>query len=154
MEILNDFSTSVHRALGEIDPKYMDYPGLVVCGTHAPHDVGEMIQKIRIARETGIPYLGICFGHQLAAIEYARNVMGIKDATSEEFGEGYFVVRRRPEPKIGEFDGESYWSYYDVDLETWKKPPHFITAPFHPEYGSRIDKPHPLLVEYINLCKK
>ena len=41
---------------------------------------------IRYARESGKPYLGICFGMQLACIEFARNVAGIKDATSSEFG--------------------------------------------------------------------
>src|SRR3990167_1004682 len=85
MEILNDFSTSVIRALSEIDKDWESYDGLVVCGTHSPHDVEMMIDKIRQARESRRPFLGICFGHQLAAIEYARNVLGIKDATSQEF---------------------------------------------------------------------
>jgi CTP synthase (UTP-ammonia lyase) len=44
------------------------------------------IAAIRYARESGKPYLGICFGMQLAVIENARNVLGIKDATSSEFG--------------------------------------------------------------------
>lgn len=37
------------------------------------------------ARENKIPYLGICLGSQIMAIEYARNVLGITDASSEEF---------------------------------------------------------------------
>ncbi len=37
------------------------------------------------AREKKIPYLGICLGSQIMAIEFARNVLGIKDASSEEF---------------------------------------------------------------------
>jgi len=40
---------------------------------------------IRHARENKIPYLGICLGMQLSLIEYARNVLGIKDANSVEF---------------------------------------------------------------------
>ncbi len=36
-------------------------------------------------RENKVPYLGICLGMQLAIIEFARNVAGIKDATSMEF---------------------------------------------------------------------
>ncbi len=43
------------------------------------------IKAIQHARENDIPFLGICFGFQLAAIEYARNVMGWEDATSAEF---------------------------------------------------------------------
>ena len=101
MEILNDFNTTVKKALEEIDPNYQDYPGLVICGTHSPHDVEQMIEKIREAREYGTPFLGICFGHQLAAIEYARNVLGIKDATSEEFGKGNFVVYKLPQLNVG-----------------------------------------------------
>ncbi len=42
------------------------------------------IQAIKFARENRIPYLGLCYGLQLAAIEFARNVVGIKDANSTE----------------------------------------------------------------------
>lgn len=42
------------------------------------------IKAIQLARENKIPYLGLCFGMQMAIIEYARNVLGIKDANSEE----------------------------------------------------------------------
>ena len=44
-----------------------------------------MIAAIRYAREHDIPYLGLCYGLQLAVIEYARNVAGVTEATSEEF---------------------------------------------------------------------
>lgn len=43
------------------------------------------IAAIRYARESKVPYLGICLGMQLAVIEYARNVAGLKDANSTEF---------------------------------------------------------------------
>jgi CTP synthase len=43
------------------------------------------IQAIRFARENRIPYLGICLGMQLAIIEFARNVAGLKGANSTEF---------------------------------------------------------------------
>ena len=42
------------------------------------------IEAIRIARENKIPYLGLCYGMQMAVIEFARNILGINDATSEE----------------------------------------------------------------------
>ena len=42
------------------------------------------IEAVRIARETGIPFLGICFGMQAAVIEYARNVLGLHNANSSE----------------------------------------------------------------------
>jgi CTP synthase len=43
------------------------------------------IQAIAYARENGVPYLGICFGMQLATIEFARNVCGLAGANSTEF---------------------------------------------------------------------
>lgn len=42
------------------------------------------ITAIRYARENKIPYLGLCYGMQLACVEYARNILGFKDAHSEE----------------------------------------------------------------------
>ena len=45
-----------------------------------------MIRAVRFAREHAIPYFGICFGMQMAMIEAARNLAGIKQASSTEFG--------------------------------------------------------------------
>jgi CTP synthase len=44
-----------------------------------------MIATAQYARENKIPYLGVCLGSQIMAIEYARNILGITDANSEEF---------------------------------------------------------------------
>ena len=44
-----------------------------------------MIMTAQYAREKNIPYLGICLGSQIMAIEFARNILGIADASSEEF---------------------------------------------------------------------
>ena len=154
---MSDFQTSVRKALEEIDPRYENYDALVVCGTHTPRteEVEHILDAIRIARETQTPFLGICFGHQLAAIEYARNILGIEDATSEEFGKGTFVVKKRTGLKVGMQDGETYWSNYEVSLgKPWVKAKNFITVPFHPEYQSSIDKPHQLLVDFLNICRK
>lgn len=150
-----DFTTSLRRALAEIHHRYEDLPGLVIAGSHTPSNVGEKLEAIRMARESRVPFLGICFGHQLAAIEYARNVLGIEDATSEEFGSGTYVVRKRMDGlNVGMGgDGESYWNNYEVDLPQWKKPKWFFTSQFHPEYESRKGKPHPLLVQFIQACK-
>ena len=154
MEILGDFKTSVERALEEIEPQYKNLRGLVICGTHSPvvGEVSLLIEKIKYARLDGKPYLGICYGHQLAAVEYARNVLGIGDATSEELGEGTHVVKKRADLNVGLRDGETYWNNYEVVIET-KHPTHFITTQFHPEYQSSIGKPHPILKEFIELCK-
>ena len=153
MRIMGDFTTSVERAFDEIDPNWRNYDGLVVCGTHTPHGAEAMIGEITKAREEKRPFLGICFGHQLAAIEYARTVKGIADATSEEWGQGTFVVKKRDMLKVGLHDGESYWNNYEVAIE-WENPDWFITCQFHPEYTSSKDNPHPLLVQFLSLCRK
>jgi CTP synthase (UTP-ammonia lyase) len=153
MLILGDFTSSVQRAFDEIDPNWRTYDGLIICGTHTPSGTEVLIGKIKEARDTKRPFLGICFGHQLAAIEYARTVKGIANATSEEFGQGTFVVKKRDTLKVGLHDGESYWNNYEVAIE-WEKPDWFITCQFHPEYTSSIDHPHPLLIQFLNLCRK
>ena len=154
MIVLGDFNTSVSKALSEIDPKWRDYTGLVVCGTHSPTNPEILIDEIRQARESGMPALLICYGHQLGAIEYARS-RGIKDATSEEWSEnGTFIVKKRPEGlKVGLHEGESWWSNYFVDME-YIPNDNFVSVPYHPEYGSAIGIPHPDLVKFLNLCKK
>lgn len=155
MQILNDFSTSVEKALSEIYPEYKSLPGMVICGTHNPRDTEALILLTERAREEGIPFLGICFGHQICAIEYARNVLGIKDATSEEFGvPGTFVVKKLPELKVGLHDGETYWNNYEVDLPVWNKPDNMITVQYHPEYQSSKGQPHAVLVEFLEKCKR
>lgn len=158
MLVLNSFHTTVEKALGEIDPKWRDYIGLVVCGTHTPQFVDGMINAIREYREAGHPILGICFGHQLAAVEYARNVLGIENASSEEWGHptDTFVVRKRDGLKVGLHDGETYWNNYEVDPEfekRWQKPENIITMQYHPEYQSSKSNPHPLLIKFIEHAK-
>ncbi|HMK87468.1 MAG TPA: CTP synthase [Steroidobacteraceae bacterium] len=58
---------------------------ILVPGGFGDRGIEGKIQAIRFARENRIPYLGICLGMQLAIIEYARNVAGLKDANSTEF---------------------------------------------------------------------
>lgn len=149
MVILNDFKTSVSRALSEINPKWRSLPGLIVCGTHAPHDTEQLIEEIAQARESGLPFLGICFGYQLAAIEYERTVRGVKNATSEEFSDkGTFVVVKRENIKVGLHEGESWWSNFTV-INHPEFPKNFYCVPYHPEYNSFKGRPHQLLVEFL-----
>jgi CTP synthase len=62
-----------------------DVHGVLVPGGFGERGADGKLSAIRYARENKIPFFGICFGMQLAAIEFARNVCGIKDATSREF---------------------------------------------------------------------
>ena len=59
--------------------------GILVPGGFGIRGVEGKIEAIRYARENKVPFFGICLGMQCAVIEYARNVAGIKNATSEEF---------------------------------------------------------------------
>lgn len=73
----------------EEDPtkkKILDkYDGLLVPGGFGYRGTEGKIIMIEYARENNIPFLGLCFGFQLATVEFCRNVLGIKDATSFEF---------------------------------------------------------------------
>jgi len=64
-----------------------DVDGILVAGGFGERGVEGKIKSIQYAREKNIPFLGICLGMQLAMIEYARNVLNIKNATSVEFDE-------------------------------------------------------------------
>lgn len=156
MEIFGDFDTSVKKALSEIDTNWKSYPGLIICGTHDPHkwDIEGLIEKITQARNSGTPFYGECWGHQLAAIEYARTILKIKDATSEEFKkQGTYVVKKRQGLQVGFILGESYWNNYEVAI-SWEKPKNFFTSQAHPSYQSSKNKPHPLLVDFLDYARK
>ncbi|MCI8699839.1 MAG: CTP synthase [Clostridia bacterium] len=59
--------------------------GIVVPGGFGNRGIEGKIETIKYARENKIPFLGICLGMQMAVVEFARNVLGLKDANSAEF---------------------------------------------------------------------
>ncbi len=61
--------------------------GILVPGGFGQRGVEGKIKAITYAREHKIPFFGICLGMQLAVVEYARNVLGLKNAHSTEFDE-------------------------------------------------------------------
>ena len=61
--------------------------GIIVPGGFGSRGIEGMILAAKYARENNVPYFGICLGMQIAVIEYARNVAGIRDAHSGEFDE-------------------------------------------------------------------
>lgn len=63
------------------------YNGIVVPGGFGNRGIEGKIATIQYVRENNIPFLGICLGMQMAVVEFARNVLGYKDANSEEFDE-------------------------------------------------------------------
>lgn len=62
-----------------------DLDGILIPGGFGERGVEGKITAIKYARENKIPFLGICLGMQLSIIEFARNVLGIREATSSEF---------------------------------------------------------------------
>ncbi len=72
---------------GNIDEKLSPLDGILVPGGFGSRGIEGMILAAKYAREHHLPYFGICLGMQIAVIEYARDVAGIKDANSGEFDE-------------------------------------------------------------------
>ncbi|MBX1052667.1 CTP synthase [Campylobacter jejuni] len=66
---------------------FKDVSGILVAGGFGYRGVEGKIKAIQYARENKIPFLGICLGMQLALVEFARNVLKLKDANSSEFDE-------------------------------------------------------------------
>lgn len=64
-----------------------DVQAVVVPGGFGIRGIEGKLNVIRYARENNLPFLGLCLGMQCAVIEYARNVVGLKDANSTEFDE-------------------------------------------------------------------
>ncbi len=67
--------------------KLKKYQAVVVPGGFGNRGIEGMISAIKYVREKNIPFLGICLGMQLSVIEYARNVLKLKDANSLEFND-------------------------------------------------------------------
>ena len=66
------------KLLSEVD-------GILVPGGFGERGIEGKIEAVQLARETSIPYFGICLGMQVATIEFARHVVGWADANSSEF---------------------------------------------------------------------
>ncbi|MCV6607322.1 MAG: gamma-glutamyl-gamma-aminobutyrate hydrolase family protein, partial [Campylobacterales bacterium] len=122
-------------------------------------------EAIKYAREQKIPYLGICLGMQLAMIEYARNVLKIKKANSQEFDENakepviYLIdefidheggkqVRTHTSPmggtlRLGEYecvlkDGSNIKAAYDGENKIYERHRHRYEA--NPKYREQFEK--------------
>lgn len=99
--------------------KLKEVDGILVPGGFGERATEGKIKAIEYARVHKIPFFGICLGLQLAMIEFARNVAGIKDATSEEFNKAgspviHYMVGQTKEGSKG---GSMRLGAYDCELE-------------------------------------
>jgi CTP synthase len=90
--IANDVGVDIHWLSSDdfTDPDkaaeiLAPYQGLLVPGGFGVRGVEGMVEAIRHARTSGLPFFGICLGMQVAIIEFARNVCGLHDSHSSEF---------------------------------------------------------------------
>ncbi len=72
----------------EIKNKLKNVSGILIPGGFGKRGTNGKIEAIKYARQNKVPFLGICFGMQMAIIEFARSKLNIKKATSSEFGPG------------------------------------------------------------------
>jgi len=83
------------------------FDGVFIPYGFGPRGTEGKIAAIKFAREKDIPFLGICYGFQLAVIEFARNVCGLKDANSSEINPNspHPVIDLMPEQQGVEYKG-------------------------------------------------
>lgn len=93
-ELLEKEDCDIDEVLGGVD-------GILVPGGFGSRGIEGKIKACNYARVNGIPYLGICLGMQIAIIEFARNVLGLKNANSAEINPEtpYPVIDILPEQK-------------------------------------------------------
>jgi CTP synthase len=69
------------------DKQLKNLDGILVAPGFGERGIEGKIETVRYARENNIPFFGICLGMQMAVIEFARNVVGLKEANSTEMNE-------------------------------------------------------------------
>src|SRR3989440_4556741 len=88
--IANDARVNLHWIDSEVleredpDSRLAGMDAIVVAGGFGARGVEGKVNAVRYARENRIPYLGLCYGMQMAVIEFARDVCGLKEAHTEE----------------------------------------------------------------------
>jgi CTP synthase len=133
--------------LGEAD-------GILIPGGFGDRGIEGKIEAIHLARERGVPFLGICLGLQCAVIEFARRMAGLDAANSSEFDTGtpHPVIDLLPEQRMVEAKGGTMrLGLYPIDIAEGSLA--------HRVYGSRrIEERHrhryEVANEYLPLLEK
>ena len=88
--------------ISEIKSKLKDISGILIPGGFGKRGTDGKIESIKYARNNKIPFFGICYGMQMAIIEFARNKLNLKKATSSEFdSKGLHIIGLISEWKKG-----------------------------------------------------
>ncbi|MEO0144185.1 MAG: CTP synthase [candidate division WOR-3 bacterium] len=93
-----------------------DFDGIIIPGGFGKRGIEGKLKAIEFCRENNIPILGICLGMQLMIIEFARNVLGLKNANSTEFD------KETPYPVITLLQGQENIKYYGGTLRLGSSP--------------------------------
>ena len=151
--------------------------GVVIPGGFGDRGINGMIETVKYVRENKIPFLGICLGMQMAVVEFARNVLKIKDADSEEFNKetkNQVIHIMEEQKKINKKGGTMRLGAYPCTIkegtlakEIYEKEEiserHRHRYEFNNDYREQIEKagmkisgtsPDGLLVEMVELNKK
>jgi CTP synthase len=94
-------TTAIEEGKTTVEQELKDVHGIVVPGGFGKRGVEGKIACLKYAREHNIPYMGLCYGFQMAVIEFARNVCGLKGAHTTEVDAKtqYPVIDILPEQK-------------------------------------------------------
>ncbi len=98
-----------------------DVQGIIVPGAFGSRGAEGKINCIRYVREQKIPYLGLCYGFQMAVIEFARNVCGLENANTTEVDRltPHPVIDLLPEQqRISELGGNMRLGGHDVEIKS------------------------------------
>lgn len=97
------------------------FDGILVPGGFGHRGTEGKIAAVRFARENRVPFFGICLGMQMAVVEYARNVAGIKNAQSGEFhaeAEHRVIDLMREQEAVTDMGGTMRLGAYECKLST------------------------------------
>jgi len=116
-----EFKVINSEEMKDISESLKDVDGLLIPGGFGERGIEGKIEAIKYARENNLPFFGLCLGMQCAAIEFARNVAGLKDAHSFEFKKDCknTIIDILPEQKeVEDFGGTMRLGSYPCSIET------------------------------------
>lgn len=124
---------------------------MIIPGGFGSRGIEGKIALIRYARENKIPFLGICYGMQLAVIEYARNKCGLLEANTTEVNAGcsHPVIDLLPEQReIAYKGGTMRLGGYEVEIKKGTKAHKLYGGDAHERFRHRYEV-NPKYIEYI-----